>query len=262
METVGGLVRYVESLAGHALHSDEGVLWGSPEREVAGVTVCWMGTADAIAYAGEHGDDLLIVHESLYYPYDVSLDPQSSPGWEVWPVNRGRMGGLERHGLTVLRLHGTLDEICVFDDFAQMLELGTAVVAEGLAKVYEIAPCTLDELVARVKRCTGLPALRVARPAHFRPPIRRVGLPWGGLGLFANVAYQQSLIELGCDAFVSGESDNYGLRFAQECGIATVETSHEVSENPGLRHFAGMMAEAFPDLTFRFYENACVWEMK
>ena len=58
--------------------------------------------------------------------------------------------------------------------------------------------------------------------------VSRIGLPWGGLGLFVNVGYQQALVEQGCDLFIAGESDNYGFRFAQECGIPMIETSHEI----------------------------------
>ena len=81
--------------------------------------------------------------------------------------------------------------------------------------------------------------------------MHRVGLPWGGLGLFVNVGYQQRLIEQGCDVFIAGESDNYGFRFAAECGIPMIETSHELSENDGLRRFAEMLSGGFPDVQFR-----------
>jgi putative NIF3 family GTP cyclohydrolase 1 type 2 len=91
--------------------------------------------------------------------------------------------------------------------------------------------------------------------------VKRVGLPWGGMGLFVNVGYQQQLIDQGCDVFIAGETDNYGFRFAQECGIPMIETSHEVSENRGLAHFTEMQAEAFPQMEFRFFENPCVWSM-
>ena len=89
-----------------------------------------------------------------------------------------------------------------------------------------------------------------------------MGLPWGGMGLFVNVAYQQELIELGCDVFIAGETDNYGFRFAEECDIPMIETSHELSENPGLRHFTDMLAAAFSGLDVRFFETPCVWEVR
>ena len=82
-----------------------------------------------------------------------------------------------------------------------------------------------------------MPALRVSAARGMDQVVHRVGLPWGGLGLFVNVGYQQRLIEQGCDVFIAGESDNYGFRFAAECGIPMIETSHELSENDGLQRF-------------------------
>ncbi len=123
----------------------------------------------------------------------------------------------------------------------------------------EIIRCALDDLVAWVKRRVGMDAVRVTVPSGTEKAqtrtVHRVGLPWGGLGLFVNVGYQQALIEQGCDDFIAGESDNYGFRFAQEVGIPMIETSHEVSENPGLQ------AEAFPDVAFEFYETPLVWHI-
>ena len=101
------------------------------------------------------------------------------------------------------------------------------------------------------------------RVAHLPDPdakVSRVGLPWGGLGLFINVGYQQRLVVQDCDVFIAGEADNYGFRFAVECGIPMIETSHEISENPGLSHFTRMLSEQFPSVEFSFYENSCVWD--
>lgn len=259
--TVNELIAYIERLSGHPLNRDEGIQHGA-DRPITGATVCWMASPDAIRAAGEHRDELLIGHESLYYPYDVIHSANPPAGWEGWPVNRQRRELLAEYDLTFLRAHGSLDEICIFDDFVARLGLAAPVYADGLVKVFEIAPCPLSELVARVKARMGMPALRVSAPAGLDQIVRRVGLPWGGLGLFVNVGYQQRLIEQGCDVFIAGESDNYGFRFAAELGIPMIETSHELSENDGLRRFTEMLARAFPAVCCRFFENACAWEMR
>jgi putative NIF3 family GTP cyclohydrolase 1 type 2 len=266
MTTIADIARYVTVLTGHELNRDEGVQHGGAERDLHGVTVAWMASPDAIWAAGEAGHELLIGHESLYFPYDVVNAEAQPAGWQEWQVNRQRREELERHGLSFLRLHGSVDEICIFDTFAETLGLGAPVYAQGFVKVYEIEPCPLPALVERVKERVGMAGVRVA-PAGALDPVEpprllhRVGLPWGGLGLFVNVGYQQELIAQGCDVFIAGESDNYGFRFAAECGIPMIETSHEVSENPGLAKFTELLAAEFPDVAFRFYENACVWEM-
>jgi putative NIF3 family GTP cyclohydrolase 1 type 2 len=264
--TVHDLIAYIERLAGHPLNRDEGIQHGA-DRPITGVTVCWMASPDAIRAAGApgmgtRGDELLIGHESLYYPYDVIHSANPPAGWEGWQVNRQRRELLAEYDLTFLRAHGSLDEICIFDDFVARLGLGASLFTDGLVKVFEIAPCPLAELVGRVKARMRMPALRVSAPAGLDQIVRRVGLPWGGLGLFVNVGYQQRLIEQGCDVFIAGESDNYGFRFAAECGIPMIETSHELSENDGLRRFTEMLAQAFPDVRCRFFENPCAWEIR
>jgi putative NIF3 family GTP cyclohydrolase 1 type 2 len=267
MTTTYAIINYVENLSGHPLNRDEGVQHGPAERIVTGTTVCWMATPDAIRAAGTpgtgaRGGELLIGHESLYSPSDVIHSPAPPAGWEGWQVNRQRRELLTEHDLTFLRVHGSLDEICIFDDFVTRLGLAAPVFADGLVKVFEIEPCPLGELVERVKARMGMPALRVSPVRGMNQVVRRVGLPWGGLGLFVNVGYQQRLIEQGCDVFIAGESDNYGFRFAAECGIPMIETSHELSENDGLQRFTDMLSQAFPDVRCRFFENPCAWEIR
>lgn len=259
MPTVSDIVDYVERSVGHPLGYEEGVHHGSADAEVSSATVAWMATPEVISAAGGRGDDLLIAHESLYYPYDVVVMDSPPEGWREWPTNRARRELLDRHGLTFLRLHSSVDEICVLDVFAATLGLGAPVLAEGFVKVYEIEPCPLAELVGRVKKATGMPAVRVSAPSGVDATVHRVGLPWGGMGLFVNVAYQQDLVARGCDCLVAGETDDYGFRFSAELGIPMIETSHEVSEDPGLREFTARAAEAFPAVRFSFHEDACPW---
>jgi putative NIF3 family GTP cyclohydrolase 1 type 2 len=259
--TAETIVAYVQELAGHPLRGDEGMHHGDTARPVRRVLICWMATADALRYAGEQSYDLVLAHESLYYPYDAVVRTDNPPGWQEWPTNRQRRELLERHDMGLLRVHGSLDEICIYDDFVALLGLGEPVECHGLARVYQIEPCPLAALVARVKKATGMAALRVSAPGGMAQIVHRVGLPWGGLGLFVNVGYQQQLVELGCDVFIAGESDSYGFRFAAECGIPMIETGHEISENPGLERFSHMLAERFPTLHVAYYDCPSIWHI-
>ena len=262
MTTITDILTYVSQRTGKSLDDEEGVRCGPAERSVAGATICWMAAPEAIEAAGVAGHQLLIGHESLYFPYNAH-DPAAPPaGWYDWPTNRQRRELLAGHGLTFARLHWSLDVLTILEDFAGPLGLGAPVFEDGLVRVFEIAPCTVGELVGRVKAAFGMPALRVSAPRGLDQVVHRVGLPWGGLGLFVNVGYQQQLIAQGCDVFIAGESDNYGFRFAGELDIAMIETSHEVSENPGLRRATEVLAAAFPDVEFRFHELPCTWEMR
>ncbi len=262
MTTVTDVIRHIEKLTGHPLNKDEGVHHGDANRELKSVTLAWMATPEAIHAAGQRGDQLLLCHESLYYPYDVVISPNPPTDWQSWKVNRQRREALETYNLSCLRIHGSADEICIFDTFAEVLGLGEPVLNQGAyAKIFEIPECPLDELIQQVKQCVGMKGVRVADGGKPKRKVKRIGLPWGGMGLFVNVGYQQQLLELGCDVFIAGESDNYGFRFALESGIPMIETSHELSENDGLVVFTELLARAFPEVSFHFHENECVWRM-
>ena len=100
-----------------------------------------------------------------------------------------------------------------------------------------------------------MPVLRFT-PGDMDRKIERIGIPWGGMGLFVNIPYLQKLVEFGAQAFIAGETDSYAFHFAKESGVYMIETGHEHSENPGLREFAEWLKSLFPDIDVVYYENA------
>lgn len=259
--TIPDLIAAIERNAGNPLGRDEGHLFGSADRPVRTAVVAWMATPDAIEHAGAVGAQLLLVHESLYYPYDT-IPAAGSPEAD-WPVNRQRRLALEHHGLSVLRIHGTADRLSIYDAFCRQLGLGRPLEERGAyAKVYPAGPGeTVADWVHRVKERTGRPALRVSAPRGLDAPVTRIGLTWGGLGLFLNVSYQASILALGADLLIGGESDSYGFRFAAEVGVAHIESGHSVSENAGLLDFTALLAGLCPGIRFVFHECAPSWRI-
>lgn len=258
--TLADIHHWLEQRTGHALNQDEGISFGDLHREIAGISVCWMPSPENIRCAARQGSQLLIHHEALLFPYPfehhIDLPALS------WATNRRRLVALAETGLVSTRLHGTLDEIYIYQAFAEQLGL-RKVVAQGddyAARVFEIDPIPYDDLIRRVKEVTGLDAVRATRVQPDRV-VRYVGMPWGGMGLFVNVGYMQSLMELfgRIDVMIAGETDNYGFRFVAELGIDMIETSHELSENKGLEQFTQAIQAAFPGLTTHFIEERCAW---
>jgi hypothetical protein len=135
MATVRDIINYVEQATGHPLNPDEGIHAGQSDRSVESATVSWMATASQIAAAGRRGDSLFIGHESLYYPYDVVNMSDPPPDWRTWVVNRQRADLLGQHDLTFLRLHGSVDELCILDDFASQLNLREPVYQRGWVRI-------------------------------------------------------------------------------------------------------------------------------
>src|SRR5438105_9092708 len=121
---------------------------------------------DAIAAAVHDGANVIVCHEALYFPYDV-VDGQSFGGnaadFLAWPTNAQRVRLLAQHELTVIRLHGSVDRLCIFDVFARQLGLEKPVIDEGAyLKLFEISPRPFAKLIEDVKARVHLPAVRVA----------------------------------------------------------------------------------------------------
>jgi len=233
---------------------EEGFKFGDPEAQVTGVLVCWMANGPALEEAAANGCNLVICHETLFYPQSAAID-----GERCWPANRRRMELMSDHRIAVYRAHGKLDRLCIFDDFAAALGLRDVCAGEGYARIYSLPATRVSELAERAKQATGLPAVRVVGDLERR--VERVGLPWGGLGLFVNISFMEQLIENGAEAGIAGETDEYAMRFAEDAGLALIETSHAASENIGLRHFAAMLAGAHPGLKVIFHESGPGWSV-
>jgi len=261
MTTPNDIIKWVEKIQGWPIHHEEGIHHGKGDGEITGATVCWKASPGAIEAAGKRGDNLIIGHESLHYPYYFDFDPDRTKGWKEWKINTQRMERLDKHHQTYLRMHSSIDWLCIATDMAAWLGLGEPVTDAKKPTAYEIPQCTLGELVARVKKISGMTAVRVSAPAGMGQKIKRVALLVGGAALCANGGAFEPGVRAGIDAFIGGETDNYGFRYATECGIALIETSHEICENPGFRHFSEMVKEKFPGLRVTFYENQCPYEV-
>jgi putative NIF3 family GTP cyclohydrolase 1 type 2 len=236
--------------------SEEGFKFGDPEAEVLGVFVCWMPTVAALERAIAEHCNLVISHETLFFPQSAPID-----GERCWRTNRLRMQLMHQGDMVVYRAHGKLDRLCIFEEFASALGLGAVHAGEGFARVFSLPPTRLAALAERAKQVTGMATIRMTGDPERL--VARVGLPWGGLGLFVNIGFMQRLVENGADVArppqggrhggpsdlatgICGETDEYAMRFAEDAGMALIETSHAACENLGLRRFSAMLREACP----------------
>lgn len=256
---INALFDYISQETGHSLNSDEGLMVGDAEKELTKILFCWMADREAIAAAARAACSHMVAHESVFHPYNAYEKERTFGEWHQWAINQARLEALQRGALALARIHGSMDEITIHAAFARRLRLGEPLIEkEGLVRIYEVGGLELAALVSRVKEAVGMERVRAAIPKGFRRKIFRVGLPWGGLGLFVNVGYQQSLIAAEVDALIGGESDSYGMRFAVEQDIPFIETSHEVSENPGIQLFAERVSQDLGVETL-FFENHTPW---
>jgi len=248
------LAEWFESRAGHSLNGDEGLRFGNPPSSLRKVLVCWMATVPAIEKAIEWGADLIIAHEAVFQPYYLIGSRKVPEDYLSWKANLLKIKRLAQTDTAVMRVHGTADEISIFDTFVRLLDLPGEFSYERFFRMCAIEPVSVRELACRVKTAVNMPAVRVAA-ADLDATVSMIGFPWGGLALDTNLPFMAKLVEQGCDCFIAGESDSYGAHFALDSGVALIETGHEVSEDPGLRVLAELLDGEFSDAEFRFLET-------
>ncbi|NQU44820.1 Nif3-like dinuclear metal center hexameric protein [bacterium] len=260
MITPQDVIHFVEARTGHPIGREEGLTFGPRAQELTGVTVAWTCDESVIQRAVQAGHNCIVHHEELVMPlpgFSSDLYRHSLS----WPANVKRLGLLSRHDITTIRMHASLDELYIFDAFARQLRLGNPIenAVQYSHKVYASPVPTFGALVEHVKECMSMAGMRVSTHDLDRP-VNRIGLPWGGLGLFVNVHYVQMALDLGADTLIYGESDNLAMRMATESGAAFIETSHEISEAQGLEDFARHLNDSL-DVTCAYTPVPCVWRM-
>lgn len=247
---VDELVEYIISLKGSGLNPDEGVLYGDPKTEIEGMLLTWMATVPALEAAAAAGCNVVLCHEAFYLGWGT-LTAQHM----AWGPNRARLKAASAGGLTVLRVHGSMDKICIYDDFAEALGLENDGPGTGWHRVFPVPQTTPRELVERVKAAFDMEHVRAC--GDLDRPVCCIGLPWGGLGLDSNIGYMESLLKLGADVFVAGEADEYGFTFASDAGVPMIETGHSLSENLGMKNFSERLRRDSSDssgLRIEFFE--------
>jgi putative NIF3 family GTP cyclohydrolase 1 type 2 len=239
-----------------SLNQEEGFLYGDGRHGVEGTMVCWMATVPAIEYAVERQCNLIISHEALTF-YDYPVWTQSPPVGP-WPSDRERLRLLADHGISVLRVHSTIDPTFIGPALWRDMQFPEPAFHKGCFAHHVVEPLTVTELATCAARATGMDHVRVSgEPTRV---VTDVGLAWGGLGLDRHIkGWVAHLLPRGVEALVVGETSDFAQRFAIENGIALIETCHSASEDPGLRDFADHLRAQYPDIPVSFRPQEVPW---
>ena len=239
------------------LNPEEVFLHGNPEAAVEGVCVCWMATVPAILYAARHGCNLMVCHEAITF-HDYPLWAKWVETTGPWPSDRDRIDLLERHHMTVLRVHSTVDVTHVGPALWDALDLPAPALRGWVYSHHAVDPISVARLAARMR--TGLRVDTVRVTGDPLRVVTEVGTCWGGGGLDRNMhIWQEQLLPRGIEALIVGETCDFAHRFAMDNGIALLEGGHSATEDPGLERLAGDISNRFPGLKVIFRPQEVPW---
>jgi putative NIF3 family GTP cyclohydrolase 1 type 2 len=231
-----------------------GFIWGNPEIEVHGVGCMWCIHTGSIQYCIDHDINMAICHEEL------GLQAQTSP-WYKGPdathihSNSVRRRLLEQHGITVYRSHSNWDALPV-DGIAD-----SAVTALGITNLKEVGRqkffsvheldtvMSASQLMELAASKLGYEGCRLFGDGG--KVVRRFAFLIGGFGE-NQLHMPQSAMEMGAEALVIGEMSEFIVMSCLEMGLPVIETLHSVSEIPGIKRQALVLARHLPHVRIEY----------
>jgi len=207
-------------------------------RIVTGVTA----SADLIDAAVADGADAILVHHGYFWRGE---DPR------LVGTRRARIAKLIAADLNLFAFHLPLDAHPSLGNNAQLARV-LGLVAEGRTGEQEVVafgvpehPLPLGELAARVGERLARPPLVIGDSAHV---VRRIAWCTGGAQ-----GYFEAAIELGVDAYLTGEISEQHVHLARESGVAFIAAGHHATERFGVQALGGHLEREF-GLAHRFVD--------
>lgn len=202
------------------------VVEGRPEVARVGLAVnC---SFQAIEGAIRRGCDLLISHHAAWPGIDRHLSQQ-------------KYGRLRQAGVSYYAAHECLDLARGFgtgDALARAVRVAvqdTFAVDDEAVGIHGPTTGHLPEFVTRVGTHLGCEPRKWKNSESFGHVALVPG--WGGL-----TNWMARALELGCDTFLTGETNMFGILFAREVGLNLVVAGHYATETPGVMALGARVA--------------------
>ncbi|SEA63149.1 dinuclear metal center protein, YbgI/SA1388 family [Thiothrix caldifontis] len=203
------------------------------KRIVTGVTAS-QALLDA---AVEHNADAVLVHHGYFWKGESPV---------IRGMKKRRIATLLQHDISLLGYHLPLDAHPTLGNNAQLAaRLGICTEGvmderelQGVGNVGSLAePVSLDAFGQHVAAVLGRKPLLITGGEH---PIRRMAWCTGG-----GQGHIQQAVELGVDAYLSGEISEHTVHVARENGIHYLAAGHHATERYGIQALGNYLAEQF-----------------
>lgn len=211
--------------------------------EVRRIATAVSASQAVIDAATAWGADALLVHHGFFWRNEAA---------PVVGIKKNRIAKLLQHEMSLLAYHLPLDAHETLGNNAELARLmGWRLVARhgdnNLLNVGELnCAIALADLTAQV----GSKLHRIPQTiAGDGREIRRVAWCTGGAQ-----GYFEQAIELGIDAYITGEISEQNFHLAQESGVAFIAAGHHATEQFGIQALGAHLAEKF-NLERRFFNQ-------
>jgi putative NIF3 family GTP cyclohydrolase 1 type 2 len=231
------------------LGDKNGLEFGSPDNEVAGIVVSWSPTSKVIEKSTAFRANLIISHEWTFYEHTGSKWLENEKWTFAKQANLRRLQLLSKKNINILKYHSNLDIAPggTVDSFGEYLGFKNLIKKGRLIRVYREKPISLQRLASTVAKKLELERVEVCGDLNKR--ISYIGTAIGGLGQI--FTYSDDFAESQAEVLIFGEMLEYTKIYTRESGYSYVATSHEASETPGMLKLTCLLRTRFPKANIR-----------
>jgi len=191
--------------------------------------------------------DAILVHHGYFWKGESA---------EITGIKKNRLKTLLVNDISLIAYHLPLDVHHVVGNNVQLADrLGLKLVgnlepdaAFSVGRVAELdVAITAGEFESRVSKALNRECLHIGDQAKL---IKKIGLCSG-----AAQGMIEHAVNLGLDAYLSGEISESTVHIAQETGVNYFSAGHHATERDGVRHFGSVLAQEF-GIEFTFVDLA------
>lgn len=223
-------------------NNDGGLQAGMPDKDVKKIAVAYEKTLDVISLCVKNGIDMLVTHRPLFIPERFGPPPKR---W--WDLFKEKIG---TSNMVIYSLHQSLDlgenstALCL----AEELRL-TPVLQKGCYLTCTTSRVTLADLVAHVMK-TLKPDYMIA-VGRSQATVERVGIVAGTAMDVKDVEYFR---DAAVECYLSGDPDDFGIRYARDLELMTINVDDYCLERPGILRVHNILKSAFKALVVQFID--------
>ncbi len=242
---ISKIVEIIENIVPPSLAEEwdnVGLLLGDKEKEASRILVALDINKDIIRQALDNNVDIIVTHHPLIFK-------------PIGRVTDKNLLTLIENKIAVYSAHTNLDnyEEGVNKVFADLLMLND-VKREGMLAYGNCKECTAEEFIEMVKTKLDVKNVRCSNVSPDKR-IKKVAVLGGSGGDFLMQA-----VELGCDAYVTGEASYHDGQCAYEYDILLISAGHFETENPVIDMLCDLLkkntdTEVIKAMPFNVYIN-------
>ncbi|HQL65114.1 MAG TPA: Nif3-like dinuclear metal center hexameric protein [bacterium] len=232
---------------------DDAIVFGDGNTEVQGIGVTWSPTVNVLKKAEKEKLNLIVTHEFLFWGYSETVWFNSGKDIMGKRPNALRHKILTENNMVVYNTHKNWDAapgwgMC--DAFPDLLGFEEEINRGRFIRVHKIEPTSVLHLAEIIKQKMKIPVIRIA--GDLQKKVSKIATAVGGLGQIYGIAEEP--YKIGAEVLVFGEVVDYAVRCCVEHGISAIETSHVLSENPGVKNLANKLKKQFKETKVVFLD--------